>query len=598
MKQVKLQQRFIGIAIDLFDIDIRHPLLYPQNARGLAKRAFGTKNEEGFTVALRTRWLSAQIKVFLDEEPIDEEPRPEGFQNERIAFQLAFYTDIFTHIRLRVSSPIMPYILVRRTGAVPVMIACGPEEDDNVLRRSPGLYPDRLMNIHNGHFRCAQHCWESLWVEIFRAEGLEPGNFPVSIYLENADTGEQLATETIRITVHPGMLPPQRLIHTKWFHCDCLAEYYHTEVFSEDHWKIIENYIRFAVDHGINTILMPVHTPPLDTLPGTDRLTVQLVGVMRKNGKYSFDMSLVHRWISLCRACGVRYYEIAHLFTQWGAEHAPKIIGKADGTHCRLFGWETNAAGKEYREFLAAYIPALRSVFREEGIEQNTLWHISDEPNDDHLSSYLAARRQVDDLLDGCYIMDALSSFEFYRQGIVAHPVVATNHITPFLEARVPGLWAYYCSGQRQDVSNMFLSYPSARNRILGVQLFKFGIRGFLQWGYNFYHSCGSEYVIDPYSTTDGDGWVPAGDTFQVYPGQDGFPEESIRMAVTTLALQDLRALDWLADLIGREHAISLIEEGLSQGLTFSCYPTSPSWQLEVRQRVNLAIMNAIKKAV
>lgn len=545
---------------------------------------------------IRTRWLSAQRKVFLDEEPLPDDPCPEGFQNERIAFQLAFYTDVFTHIRLHISSPLLSNALVRRTGSVPVLVACGPEDDHNILRRTPGLYPDRLMQIHNGHFRCAQQCWESLWIEIFRSEGLKPGNYQFTLSLENADTGEQLAENSICVLIHPGMLPPQTLLHTKWFYCDCLAEYYHTEVFSEAHWKIIENYMRFAVDHGIDTILMPVHTPPLDTLPGHSRLTVQLVGVTRKNGEYSFDMSLVRRWIALCRACGVRYYEIAHLFTQWGAEHAPKIIGEADGIQRRLFGWETDAAGKEYRDFLSAYIPALRSVFREEGIEQYTLWHISDEPNEDHLASYLAARQQVDDLLDGCYVMDALSSFEFYRQGIVAHPVVATNHIEPFLEAHVPGLWAYYCSGQRQDVSNMFLSYPSARNRILGIQLFKFGIRGFLQWGYNFYHSCGSEYVIDPYSTTDGDCWVPAGDAFQVYPGHDGLPEESIRMAVTTLALQDIRALNWLADLIGKDRAISLVEENLSQELTFSSYPEDPSWLLKTRQRVNQAIMSAAKK--
>lgn len=545
---------------------------------------------------IRARWLSAQTKVFLDEEPLPDDPYPEGFQNERIAFQLTFYTDIFTHIRPRISSPLLPDTLVRRIGSVPVLVACGPEEDQNILRRTPGLYPDRLMKIHNDHFRCAQHCWESLWIEIFRPDGLEPGDYPFTLRLENADTGEQLSENTIHILVHPGMLPPQKLLHTKWFYCDCLAEYYHTEVFSETHWKIIENYMRFAVEHGINTILMPVHTPPLDTMPGLGRLTVQLVGVTMENGKYSFDMSLVRRWIALCRACGVRYYEIAHLFTQWGAEHAPKIIGETDGVRRRLFGWETDAAGKEYREFLAAYIPALRCVFREEGIEQNTLWHISDEPNEDHLSSYLAARKQVDDLLDGCYIMDALSSFEFYRQDIVAHPVVATNHIEPFLEAHVPGLWAYYCSGQRQDVSNMFISYPSARNRILGVQLFKYGIRGFLQWGYNFYHSQGSEYVVDPYSTPDGDNWVPAGDTFQVYPDYDGFPEESIRMAVTTLALQDLRALDWLADLIGKEKAISVLEEGLTQELTFFRYPADPSWLLEMRQRVNRAIITALEK--
>ena len=62
--------------------------------------------------------------------------------------------------------------------------------------------------------------------------------------------------------------------------------------------------------------------------------------------------------------------------------------------------------------------------------------------------------------------MDALSDYAFYQSGAVTKPVPANNHIEPFLEAKVPGLWTYYCVGQYKDVSNMFMAMPSARNRI------------------------------------------------------------------------------------------------------------------------------------
>ncbi len=54
----------------------------------------------------------------------------------------------------------------------------------------------------------------------------------------------------------------------------------------------------------------------------------------------------------------------------------------------------------------------------------------------------------------------------------VETPVAATDHIDPFIEHRVPGLWAYYCCVQKTEVANRFFAQPSARNRILGVQLY------------------------------------------------------------------------------------------------------------------------------
>ena len=42
-----------------------------------------------------------------------------------------------------------------------------------------------------------------------------------------------------------------------------------------------------ATDHGINMILIPVLTPPLDTAEGGERTTVQLVDITYENGKFT-----------------------------------------------------------------------------------------------------------------------------------------------------------------------------------------------------------------------------------------------------------------------------------------------------------------------
>ena len=545
---------------------------------------------------LETRVLTCLDKVFYDEAPLEADPCLQGFENERMEFQVAFRaSDVrWEAVEMEIHSSLADHIKVRQVRQVPVQYAVPEDAREDCLRTRPGLYPDLLTEL-KPHALHASPRWSCLWFTVEPGEGLTPGVYPIEIAFRDGE-GTLYPVRDIRAEVLPGLLPPQTLIHTKWFHCDCLSQYYHVEVFSEEHWRLIENFMRAAVRGGINMILMPVHTPPLDTRPGGSRRTVQLVDIAADGDGYHFDMSRVRRWIALCRKCGVEYYEIAHLFSQWGAAHAPRIMATVNGEARPIFGWDTDAAGEEYGRFLRAYIPALRACFREEGMEDRAYWHISDEPHQAHLESYAAARRQVEGLLAGCHMMDALSDFEFYRRGLVATPIPGNNHIQPFLDAGVQGLWTYYCCSQTHKVSNMFIAFPSYRNRVLGVQLFKYGIAGFLQWGYNFYNSHLSDYPIDPYLTTDAEGWVPAGDPFQVYPGPDGMPEESIRMAVTFQALQDLRAMERLAALAGKDFVTGLIDRGLDAPVTFEAYPRSKEYLLSLRKRINEEIVKRERK--
>ena len=307
-------------------------------------------------------------------------------------------------------------------------------------------------------------------------------------------------------------------------------------------------------------------------------------------------MDGVERWVKTARACGVENYEVAHLYTQWGAGHAPKVMGTDEnGEYKRLFGWETDSLSDEYRTFLRAFLTAFCAKMEELGVDKkNILFHISDEPSLDHLEPYRAAREQIADLLEGYVVMDALSNFEFYKTGAVQNPIPANNHIDPFLEANVPNLWTYYCCGQGNDVSNRFLAMPTARTRVIGTQFWKYKIAGFLQWGYNFWYAQGSTHAIDPYAITDGDYFVPAGDCFSVYPGPKGQPYETLHLKGFTMALADMRAMYLAEEKCGREAVMAALEgelgEDYERGITFSQYPWDAAWLEGVRAKVNALI--------
>lgn len=491
--------------------------------------------------------------------------------------------------------------VLRGVELLPSDYPCYEGTDTHYITKEPGLFPDLLAPLSAPFVTPLPRQYRSLWLSWEIPVDAVPGDYAVTV-TASAVPEETLPNGTVHkageapvfscaftLCVGRAALPVQTLLHTEWFHADCLASYYGVAPLSEAHWRIIENFICAAgTQHGVNMLLTPVFTPPLDTAVGRERLTVQLVDMRCDGGTYTFGFEKLARWAALCRRYGIAHLEIAHLFTQWGAHATPKIMAVVDGVEQRIFGWDVPAVSPAYRAFLEAFLPALRTALADMGYDDgHVYYHISDEPSSAHLDSYRAAKAQVEDLLAGCQVLDALSSFDFYQQGLVRQPVPANDHIQPFIDAQVPGLWVYYCCAQGNLVPNRFYAMESARNRIMGVLLYLYDIKGFLHWGYNFYNAKFSLAPVDPYRVTHADYAFPSGDPYLVYPGPDGAPLSSIRAEVQDDALLDLRALHLLEQLAGRELTEALIYENAPmRPMTFRDYPRDAAYLLALRERV------------
>ena len=549
---------------------------------------------------LKTKIISSLARVFTD-NVTDDFTRLEklsALKGERVSFQFIHQyvmepgDDIYTYRQLmtpRFTGPLAEYLTVREVKNVgvelPIIVG---DSDDYYERITPGLYPDVLTPLHyNGKTIVKTAFPTSLWIDVtIPADIGATGVSELKIELVDA-SGAIRSEDTLKIDVINAVIPEQELILTQWFHCDCLANYYDVEAWSEKHWKIVENFARVAHKNGINLLLTPTFTPPLDTAVGGERLTTQLVGVKVENGKYSFNFDLLDRWVDMCDRIGIKYFEIAHLFTQWGAKHAPKIMATVNGEYKKIFGWETDAVSEEYVGFLREFISALLDHMKKNGNDKRCFFHISDEPQIEHIESYTAAKKSVSDLLDGYVIMDALSDYDFFEKGIVDMPIPCNDHIKPFLENNVPNLWTYYCCGQRVNVSNRLISMPSWRNRSIGMQMYKYDIVGFLQWGYNFYNNQFSVNEIEPFTDLSGEHWVPAGDTFSVYPGPHGKCYESLRIVVFHDALQDMRAMRLCESLYSKAEVVEAIESVLGESLAFDVCAKSEGTMLKIREKIN-----------
>lgn len=542
---------------------------------------------------LKIKCLSSLSKVMSDSEPFTKEYTEHSILvNEKSSFQIAYCANEDLELNVTFNSTLGNVV---KAFTVRELSSCSPAckgQDDYVIRRETSNYPEVLYPYDKNDIIIAKaNKWSSIWFDIDSDNDLPTGKHPITINF--VAQGNVIAVATYTVEVINATLPKQNLIYTNWFHSDCLMNHYGIEAFSDEYWIAVKNYLTTAVKYGMNMVLTPLFTPPLDTKIYGERPTVQLVDVKINNGKYSFGFDNLEKWIRLCQDIGIEYFEMSHFYTQWGAKHAPKIIADVNGKSKKIFGWSTFASGKKYRSFIESFATELKQFIIQQRISDKCYFHVSDEPNASVLLPYKRASAIVNSNFSEFPIIDALSDYNFYKKKLIQTPIPANNHIDAFI-GNVPELWTYYCSAQHDKyVSNRFFNMPSQRNRILGYQLFKYDVKGFLHWGYNYWYTRLSKSVIDPYEVTDAGGAFSAGDSCVVYPSNDYQPLVSLRLKVFYDALQDMRALQLLANLIGKEKALEIIEnEGK---ITFSEYPHSDDWQISSRQAVNRAIENALK---
>lgn len=554
---------------------------------------------------LKIKLVSSQIKIF-PEDQIDAFTALSNITalgGERLSLILLYVDEGEPALpyrpisQLQIHGDLAPYVTARDIRWVPADRPVNPDHfDDQYLRTAPGLYPDLLTPLrYGGKVVISRNMLRSLWLEVQIPQDYH-GDSTLQITLTDPETGSN-AQSAVQIRVIPAALPEQKLLFTQWFYPDCLASYYNVPAWSERHWQIVENFAANGVYRGRNVLYTPLLTPFLNVLPPSYRNPAQLVKVTRTAGEYAFDFTNVDRWVNMCDRIGIRYLEISHFFQQHIGKHAAHVYATVDGEYRRLFSWETLASDPEYHRFLRSLIRAFLSHMRARGDDKRCIFHILDEPDLPNKEAYVAAKAVVADLLEGYTIVDALSDFEFYQEGLLANPVPVTSRVDPFLETPVPDLWVYYACNELVQYSNCYVAMPAWRIRSLGMQLFKYpNITGFLHWGYNYYNNRASGDPINPFVDLSGENWVPAGDTFMVYPDSDGKPLDSMRLMTLEEALQDLRAMELCRQYYSHEEVVAAMEAVLGEPITFRRCARSEEEMLRVRQVVNEMIEKAISR--
>jgi hypothetical protein len=540
-------------------------------------------------------WLATSLRRFFPGSPAESAaslaiPCARG---ERISFQAVFRTGDEPMVATAVATCSRNLrCSVRRVGYVPLRhLQTGtPADDLEGTAFLPGLVPDPLFvedRVHAG-----PHETNAFWFTITVAAQCEPGLHPVHVLLI-ADSGEKISL-LAELEVQPACLAPRvDFPITHWLYADALVDYYGVDLGSSAFWELLDSYFANYAEHGLDMVMVPLLTPPLD---GVKRPT-QLLGISLEGGQYTFDWTWVDRWIEAARANGIHGFEWSHLFSQWGARYAPRVYEGHGETKTLLWSPRTGALSPAYVQFLEALLPELERFVVSEQVLEQSWFHISDEPHvapppsadddppiDAHTGSYAEARALLHKLAPWMRVLETVEDPTFVRDGLVDMGVPLLPTAPKFVAEGLPS-WTYFCCLPRGRFLNRLLDTPLTKIRMTGWLLHRLGAQGFLHWGYNYWYRAGTTDLIDPYDIPDGARWPEwaAGDPFVVYPGPSG-PVDSIRWEVFAESLQDLALL--------RAAEIDPDDPSLADIRDYADFPRDAAW-IDARRRSVLARVSA-----
>ncbi len=552
---------------------------------------------------IKLKQVSPIDKVLKDSLVYKEVNSKKAVRGERIEYQIVLSAPKVCYANISIDSPLKEYVKVYSVKDIFVETPFTDpraESDNGYITKTPAAIPDVLRPIEEqGNCITVGKKNTTLFVKVDVPYGIKAGPYKVSVnfdicptYLSNEM--QEARTAVFVVDVIDEALDEQKIIYTRWFYADCIANYHRTKMYSKEHWHFIEKYIKAAVDMGINMILVPVHTPPLDTEVGTYRPSSQLVDIEKKGDKYIFGFEKLDKFVEICRKCGVKYYEIAHMFSQWGAKFAANIEVSVNGKKEYMFGWGVSATDERYIDFLKQYVPAIQDRMKALGVADTTYYHVSDEPNLDNIDSYKTAHDIFAENLGTSKTFDALSHIEFCDEGLVDCPVTGVEKIHDFLPKKIENQWVYYCCWPQVGYINSFTAQYAYRTRALGILMYKYDIKGFLHWGFNFFNAALSKYTLDPYLNSSPDGVYPTGDGNIVYPGVDSV-YGSIRGEIMYQALEDIRVCRMFEKYIGREGVIKFIDEAANKDIRFDDYPESNDFFEKLIQDMLIEIENYVR---
>ena len=325
-----------------------------------------------------------------------------------------------------------------------------------------------------------------------------------------------------RVSVHAVKVPPVGKIsfkYTNWVNYKSIADCHGLEMWSQEHWRMIAEYIRMAVYGRQNMVKLPW----IEKGDGLDdEKYARLVDLLTKEGAYYLEGP---------HLCGFQRNWFSKEFVPYGNT---SLTTSAEGA-----------------AVIARHASNFADMIMRHGWRERWYQHVVDEPSSNNVVNYRITAGIVRKYMPGIRLFDAIELPEVagaldaycpknykYEEFRAEYEALRTR----------PGdeIWCYTCCFPGGIWLNRMLDQELLRPVYLGWGCHLYNLDGYLHWGYNQFSA-----KNDPFKAALGQGvakidtHLPSGDRNIVYAGPNG-PWPSVRLEAMRQGMEDLELLKLL----------------------------------------------------
>lgn len=378
----------------------------------------------------------------------------------------------------------------------------------------------------------------AVWVELHIPNDAAAGDYEVEVTLfaaRNSEDERVVASATLPLRVMAYTLPAPtewRFYLDLWQHNSNIARKHDVKLWSDAHFAVMEKYVQSLAALGQKAITVCVSEIPWAgqssynaQVFGGDLFEYSMVPITRRpDGTFTYDFSIMQRYIDLCRAAGlsgdVEVFGIANIWLPLENFAPPLCEEHPEPIRLRYLD-EADGCMKYVRDAatIRAYIKALERYFIEtEQIDRVRI--AADEPAD--VERYRKSLSLLAEIAPAFRYKTAINHAEFIEEfgdridDFVPFLGCATERYDALMHYREKYpekrfLW-YICTGYGRP--NLFLRCPLTEARMIGHTTDMLKLDGFLRWSYTVWPE-------DPRRELRF-GHFECGDTNLVYPAYNG----------------------------------------------------------------------------
>lgn len=490
-------------------------------------------------VAAKRDWIAFQVLVQLDEKYTLSVGKRAVFspfgplENLRLELKLDHFADVqMNHV--------------------------GLVQDDDALYKSDILLNDEVIHADKDEVKI-------VWTEVKIPEDALAGSYSgqVNIYAQRMFEDENLvASMPITIDVKDVLIPETKdyKFHLDlWQHPSNIARKHEVVLWSDDHFRVLEHYIKSLGELGQKSISIIASEIPWSgqgcfrvTNYYSDMFEYNYINVYKnEDGNFDYDFSNVERYIDLSLKYGINGdIDIFGLSGIWFYE--PEGYGRIvedyyDNIRVRYLDKSDNCY-KYMRKLseVKQYISAIDTFFVNKGLSDKVRI-LTDEPEDTALYNKI-----IDFLHEAAPSLKfkiAINHAEFIGEsvdkiqdfapsiGCVLSDFKKLKNLKKMVKGNV--VWYVACG---PEYPNTVIHSPLLECRLIGLMTSYMELDGFLRWNYTVWPEDPRNKIAYKYPL------FPAGDTNFVYPANDGRPLLSLRYKNLKRGIQEFELIELLKE--------------------------------------------------